>query len=164
MKIVKATDDDLIVVMYFVKTSTSEMNLKGDFYWHSTYPWIDEIKECVNKGLIYLLKKNETVIGFLLFRDRVPEEYEHLNINNQALIINRLYIHPLYQNSREAEEVLLNFAEHYAKDNGYSSLMMNILSTDKNSLLKYTGTGYKELGTFSHDYQETPFKCLEKKV
>ena len=163
MEVVKATEDDLIVIMYFVKTITEEMNLRGEFNWSSSYPGINDVKTDIEKELIYLLKSRETAIGLLMFRNTIPPEFTHLGINPKTLMIHRLYVHSLYKNS-EAEQFLLNFSEKFASENKYSGIILEVPDTEEVTLGKYTGTGFQELGMFSHNYQKTKFKCLQKLV
>lgn len=161
MEIVKAKSSDVVEIMYLIN-----INFKNSFLL-SLLKWlkdIGKIEEFVNENCAYILKdKNITKAAFII-SNKVPEEYNGLEIpNNNALFINLLLVHPDYTN-QEVYNYIFSFIENYAKNNNFKTVILDSLSTDDNLNSFLRNFNYDTMGTFYMSLQKTPFYYFKKEL
>lgn len=161
MEIVKAKSSDVVEIMYLIN-----INFKNSFLL-SLIKWlkdIDKIEEFVNENCVHILKDNNITKGAFIISNKVPEEYNGLEIpDNNALFINLLLVHPDYT-KQEIYNYIFSFIENYAKNNNFKTIILDSLSTDDNLNSFLRNFNYNTMGTFYMSLQKTPFYYFKKEL
>ncbi|MBN2349710.1 MAG: GNAT family N-acetyltransferase [Bacteroidales bacterium] len=166
MDILKAELPDLVEIMYLVKQCVIDMNAKGLKNWNTFYPGGKVLVHDLEKKSVFLVKDKGVCKGMITLNNIIPEEYKDINWQNKSdkvLYIHNLAVHPNWQDKGIAK-MLLEFAEKYAQENGYTHLRLDIFSKDIVAQELITGNAYIKSGEFYSDYQKTPFVCYEKSI
>ena len=94
----------------------------------------------------------------------MDEEYKEvawLSPNSKNLYVHRLAVHPEHQGKGYAQQ-LMDFAENYARVNGFTSIRLDTFSRNKRNQRFYEARGYKKLEDIYFPEQSTyPFHCYE---
>ena len=166
MEIQKAKPSDLIEILYLLKECVRDMNQKGMKHWNSSYPGIEDIDHDLNKESIFLVKNKGICMGMVTLNESEPEEYKGINWSSndsKILYMKRMAVHHNWQDKGVAE-MLVKFAEDYARENKYKYIRLDTLSSNQSETKLYSNGKYNEVGQFHSTFQKTPFKCYEKKI
>lgn len=166
MKIELAQIQDLLDVTYLFKECVRDMNQKGDFYWNQYYPSIESMQNEIEKQSLHIIRYLGICIGCMVLNEEAVKEYDNVKwlINkDKILIIHWLAIHPLWQGKGIGAQ-LIEYAEKYAEEKGYSSIRVDIYASNENGLTICNDKGFAETGEIYRPFQKTPFKCFEKLI
>ena len=166
MEIIQAKDNDLIEILYLLKVCILDMNKKGLKHWNSAYPEVESIQRDLDRRAIYLLKDRGVCKGMLTLNDSEPEEYNQVNWpdkTSRSLYLHRMAVHPKWQGVGLAKR-LVEFADNYARSNGYHSIRLDVFSPSERARQLYEKQDYHEIGVFNAAYQKVPYVCYEKKL
>ena len=166
MEILQAKQSDLIEILFLIKECVRDMNSRGMKHWNSSYPGVEEISADLDNGFIYLVKGKGVCMGMVTLNESEPDEYKGIKWsgdNSKILYMKRMAVHPVWKDKGVAE-MLVTFAEKYAKDKKYNYLRLDTLSSNQSEANLYTHSSYDEVGEFYSTFQKTPFKCYEKKI
>jgi ribosomal protein S18 acetylase RimI-like enzyme len=161
MNIIKATPADLIEIFYLLKRCVKEMNSKGWLYWNLDF---ELLRKDVEKGSLFLYKTDYHSLGMITFSTEVLPGYEEVkwtDSSKKPLIINRLIVHPNWRKHGIADH-LLAFAEEYAKDQGFTSLRLDVYAENQEAISVYSNLHYQQTGQMQMQAQKVPFYCFEK--
>jgi len=161
MSILQATSYDLIEILYLLKVCIHEINSKGlrqrDMQFRLAN--ID-----LNKGNIYLYKKNSVTLGMITLEVDANAEYKSISWNEESskpLIAHRLAVHPNWKN-QGIENEILQFIEQFAHLKGYTSIRIDAFAENIEAIAVYNKLHYQETGQIQFHYQKVPFTCFEK--
>jgi len=164
MTITKPTKADISKLLIVTKTCAKAMISNGIYQWDDDYPSYEAFEKDIEIGQLWLIKSQETIIGSVVISDIMDEEYkviEWLTSNTKNVYIHRLAIHPEQQGKGLAQK-LMDFAENYAKENGYVSVRLDTFSLNERNNIFYQKRGYQKLGNVYFPKQsEHPFHCYE---
>ncbi|MEH7075298.1 GNAT family N-acetyltransferase [Neobacillus drentensis] len=73
----------------------------------------------------------------------------------------RLVVHPKFQGKGYGKQ-LLQFAEEFALQNGYSSIRLDVYRQNPGALTLYERSGFQERGTIRFPFRSVSYKCFEK--
>ncbi len=166
MEIHQAKPSDLIEILYLLKECVKDMNAKGMKHWNSSYPGVEDIDHDLNNESIFLVKDKGVCMGMITLNESEPEEYKCVKWDSndaRILYMKRMAVHPNWHEKGVAE-LLVNFAEKYARENKYNYIRLDTLSSNQSETKLYTSSKYDEVGQFHSTFQKTPFKCYEKKI
>ena len=166
MEIHQAKPSDLIEILYLLKECVRDMNAKGMKHWNSSYPGVEDIGNDLSKESIFLVKDKGVCMGMVTLNESEPEDYKCVkwdSNNTKILYMKRMAVHPIWQEKGIAE-MLVKFAEKYAKENKYNYIRLDTLSSNQSEAKLYISSKYDEVGQFHSIFQRTPFKCYEKKI
>lgn len=166
MKILQAVAQDLVEVLFLLKESVTDLNEKGLKHWNSAYPGTDYMIEAIEKGTLYLYKDNEIAKGLVVLSNDEPEEYRNIEWQgkgDKVLFIRFLMIHPNWERTGIASR-LIEYAEGYAKDNGYSTMRVDMYSGVEGAEKLCTDKGFNQTGQFHSSFQQTPYFAYEKSL
>jgi ribosomal protein S18 acetylase RimI-like enzyme len=140
------------------------MEEKGIYQWTLDYPSKKAFEKDIERSELYVLKKNEKVIGCMVVSKLMDEEYQNvkwLTPNTDNFYIHRLGVHPKYQGQGFAQR-LMNFGEKFAKENKALSVRLDTFSQNKRNQEFYEQRGYIKLeNIFLPEQSEHPFHCYE---
>lgn len=165
MIIKKASEPDLLQLLSIVKSCGQNLIEQGIFQWNEQYPKREDLLEDIELQELWKLEDKNSVIGLIVLTENEDAEYQDVNWltkNHKNLYIHRLAVDPKFQGKGYAQK-LMDFAEKYAKENGYNSIRLDTFSENKRNLKFYEQRNYVKLESIYFPNQsEFPFYCYEK--
>lgn len=165
MVIKKASKQDLEQLLSIVKSCGQNLIEQGIFQWNEEYPKREDLLEDIELQELWKLEEGNNIVGLIVLTESEDAEYKHVNWlteNHKNLYIHRLAVHPNFQGKGFAQK-LMDFAEKYAKENGYNSIRLDTFSQNKRNLKFYEQQNYTRLDSINFPNQsEFPFYCYEK--
>ncbi len=161
MSVLQATTYDLIEILYLVKVCVREMNYKG--WLHYNLPF-DSITNDIDKGHVFLFKKNGVTLGMVTLEVDAEAEYKNVSWNiksSKPITAHRLTVHPNWKN-QNIENEILQFIEQFARIKAYTSIRIDAYAEDIEAITVYNNLQYSEAGQIQFHYQKVPFTCFEK--
>lgn len=137
---------------------------KGIFQWNEHYPSKADFENDIRRNELYVWASVEEIIGVIAVTTVMDEAYipvEWLNPDARAIYIHRLAVHPRHQGKGYAQK-LMDYAEDFARKNGFESIRLDTFSQNKRNQLFYEKRGYRRLGdVFFPNQSAHPFHCYE---
>lgn len=164
MKIRKAQPNDLASIKELTEFCAIKMQENGIFQWNENYPSLERLQKDIELEELFLLKENDRLQGIIVLTSHMDEEYipiEWLTSNGNNLYIHRLATNPESWGSGHGR-LLMDFAEDFARNNGYVSVRLDTFSQNVRNQRFYESRGYQRLGNIYFPKQsEHPFYCYE---
>lgn len=161
----KATASDLTAIKELTEACANHMQEKDIFQWNEHYPSLERLQEDIKKEELYVLEENNVIEGIIVLTPGMDHEYipiEWLTPNCNNLYVHRLATNPQEWGSGNGRK-LMDFAEAFAKEQGYVSVRLDTFSKNERNQRFYETRGYKRLGNIYFPKQsEHPFYCYEK--
>lgn len=164
MEVIQAKETDLIEILYLLRVCILDMNQQGLKHWNSVYPGPHDIKADLAENKIFVAKEKGVCKGMITLDNEEPDEYKGVQWKQQTkkpLYIHRLAVHPRWQGHGIAQ-LLIDFAEDYAKKNGFDGLRIDIYSSSIHARHLCEKHMFVESGEFFSSFQKEPFICFEK--
>ena len=164
-KIVRAEEENLIEIMFILRECANDLITKGYSHWNSAYPSHITIHEDLKKNNLYLLKNYGGSIGTITLNNLQDPSYSQLKwgSDNHALIINRLAVHPVFQNKGYAK-MLMVFAEEFARKEGYKSIRLDTFAGNEKTVHFFESCGFSKVGEVSLSKDLNIYACFEKQL
>lgn len=160
----KGSFKDIVSLMHLIRACAKVMIANGIYQWNEHYPNPSAFTQDIERDELYVLDINGQVMGTIVISTLMDEEYmpiKWLTKNQNNIYIHRLAIHPDIQGQGYAQQ-LMDYAENYAIEKGYSSIRLDTFSQNKRNQKFYELRGYKRLGDIYFPKQsEYPFHCYE---
>jgi len=166
MIILQATPDLVDPIYDILNSCRTAMNNEGIHQWLASYPTIDTVSEDIQRGELYVLQHNNKCYGTITLNEQQDEAYQTVNWKNnngKIAVIHRLAVHPHYQQHGYARE-LMDFAEHHAAINGYSSIRLDSYTGNPRAIRFYENRGYAKRGEVYFPGRVLIFYCYEKEL
>ncbi|MFO7658840.1 MAG: GNAT family N-acetyltransferase [Bacteroidales bacterium] len=166
MEIIKAIPSDLVEIMYLLRVCVKDMNEKGMKHWNNVFPEGSLMKKNLNNGLIYLVKEKGVCKAMMTLNAEMPEDYKSISLpdkTGKTLFIQWLAVHPKWQ-QKGISKMLLDYAENFALDNGFQSIMLDVFSNHEMAHQICEKNDYHQIGTFHFSLQKAPFVCYGKEL
>ena len=165
MLIKKASKPDLEQLLSIVKSCGQKLIEQGIFQWNEEYPSKEILIEDIELQELWKLEEENKIIGLIVLTEKEDVEYQHvkwLTKNEHNLYIHRLAVHPKFQGKGYAQK-LMDFAEKYAKENGYYTIRLDTFSQNRRNQQFYEQRNYVKLESIYFPKQSAfPFYCYEK--
>ena len=165
IKIELAEITDLDRIMEITKACSIDLITKKIFQWNEKYPSKEAFKKDIEKNTLYVCKNKLRITGCISICADKDEEYENvewITEDFKNLYLHRLAVHPKYQ-KKGIGRFIMDFAEEYAKLNGFKSIRLDTFSQNKRNNKFYKSRQYVQLGDVFFPMQsELPFHCYEK--
>lgn len=164
MNIIKADFKDLVEVLFLMKECVEDLNQNGFKHWNNAYPGSDILKTAIDNGNLYVYKEGGISKGMVIFSNEEPEEYKNIKWNtngSKVLYLKFLAVHPNWKD-KNIDKSLLEYAELYAKDNGFAAVRVDVYSGMQNADKVCSGQGFSLSGEFRSSFQESPYHAYEK--
>ncbi|APG60742.1 GNAT family N-acetyltransferase [Christiangramia salexigens] len=162
--ITKAQLKDLPEIKSLTEACATAMIKKGIYQWNEHYPSLEKLQDDIKDGELYILRENSEILGIIVITETMDEEYipvKWLSANESNIYIHRLATHPKVWGKGYAQQ-LMDHAENFAKQEGYSSVRLDTFSQNLRNQRFYEQRGYKRLGDIYFPKQsEHPFYCYE---
>lgn len=160
----RATEKDIDRILTITKACAQHMITQRIFQWNDSYPNKSAFLNDIQRGELYVLEKNNSIVGCITISTLMDSEYvpiKWLTENKHNLYIHRLAILPEFQGQGFAQR-LMDFAEDFAIKNNYTSIRLDTFSQNKRNQKFYELRGYKKLGAvYFPNQSEHPFYCYE---
>jgi predicted amidohydrolase/GNAT superfamily N-acetyltransferase len=160
----KLSDLEVLFQMYL--NGKNELERNGIHQWTSSYPTIAIIEKDLRKGVLYVLKKNNEIVGAINISEEQETEYQSVNWkfeDSKVLVVHRLVVNPKNQRQGFAQK-LMDFAEDYAMANDYYSIRLDAYSQNKRVIDFYKKRNYVIRGNVNFLERAYPFHCMEKNI
>lgn len=153
--------DDILTI---TKACAKKMSNHGIYQWNELYPSKIVFENDIKKNQLFVFEENSSIIGTIVISTFMDDEYKlikWLNLNENAIYIHRLAVHPDFQGKGYAQK-LMDFAEKYAKEYHFSSVRLDTFSQNTRNQQFYTKRGYQKLEAIYFPKQsDFPFYCYE---
>ena len=164
MEIIRARQKDIPEVLELVKVSIKDMNESGIHQWNERYPPLEIFESDVQSGTLFIMKEEERLAGIIVLSKEQDEEYKDVDWTDRsgrALVVHRLAVHPEFQRKGMATK-LMDFAENYARENGYTSIRVDTFSGNPRSLKFFEKLNYeRKPGHIHFPENKEPYYCFE---
>jgi len=165
IKIELAEITDLNRIMEITRACAIDLISNNIFQWNEKYPSKEAFKKDIEKNTLYICKNKSRITGCISLCADKDEEYENvewITEDFKNLYLHRLAVHPEYQ-KKGVGRSLMDFAEEYAKLNGFKSVRLDTFSQNPRNNKFYKSRNYVQLGDVFFPMQsEFPFHCYEK--
>ncbi len=162
IRLAKIIEIDQILVI--TRACASYLISNNIFQWSDQYPTKEIFETDIIRNELYVLTRNEKIIGTLVMTAEVDKEYldvEWLTPHGNNLYIHRLAVHPNEQGKGYARQ-LMDFAENFAIRNNYTSIRLDTFSKNHRNQKFYELRGYQRLGSvYFLNQSKDPFYCYE---
>jgi len=159
-----ATPSDIDALLNITKACAKHMISNNIFQWNEHYPNRKAFENDVQRNELYVLEEAAQLIGCIVISTHMDDEYKPvtwLTENKNNLYIHRVAVHPKFQGKGYAQK-LMNYAEQFGKENGYTSIRLDTFSQNARNQKFYELRGYKRLDSIYFPKQsEHPFYCYE---
>lgn len=165
-KIEKGKLSDLEILFQIYANAKTELEQSGIFQWTDNYPTRSIIENDLRKGILYVLKNNDEIIGAINISEEQEPEYQSINWkfnDSKILVIHRLVINTKHQKQGYAK-LLMDYAEHFAIQNNYSSIRLDAYNQNNRVIEFYKNRNYVIRGEVNFPEREYAFFCLEKEL
>lgn len=156
---------DLKKIKQLTETCATALQKKGIYQWNEHYPPLEKLRADVEEKELFVLEENTNLLGIIVLTPKMDDEYipiKWLSPNKNNLYVHRLATHPSVW-GKGYGQLLMDFAENFAKESGYQSIRLDTFSQNKRNQHFYEQRGYERLGTIYFPKQsEFPFYCYEK--
>lgn len=128
-----------------------------DIGWRKNlYPSKEMIQSDIKQQTLYILQKDEKIIGAMVLNHECDECYNKLSWqifadDDEVLILHRLCIHPQY---RGCGKFLIKQAIEIAKFLNQKAIRLDVLCTNKPAIYLYEKCGFLLQGYQTMDYGE----------
>jgi len=158
-----ATCNDLNRVVQIVRDAIQYMSNHGINQWDNVYPDKATLKSDIRNHQMYVIETDANVAGFITLNEEQEPEYDNVawRYQGKALIVHRLTIHPDYQRTGLASQ-LMDYAEDLAAAEGYDSLRLDAFTENPAACTLYENRGYLKSGQVT--FRKGPFFCYEKLI
>ncbi|MFK8038348.1 MAG: GNAT family N-acetyltransferase [Crocinitomicaceae bacterium] len=166
LKIEKGRLSDLEPIFKIYLNAKHELEKKGIYQWTDQYPTKSIIESDLQKGVLYMLKYGNKIIGAINLSEEQEKEYQTVKWrfnHSKALVIHRLVINPKHQGLGYAQKSMA-FAENFARKMGYSSIRLDAYSYNKRVIDFYQKRNYVIRGDVNFPGRKYVFHCMEKEI
>lgn len=130
---------------------------KGIHQWDQNYPDLTTIQNDISKAQLYTHKSGDKITGIVVLNEVQDPEYADLqwvtSSDSRNLVVHRLAVHPHYQGKGIARK-LMDFAEIFAKEQGYDSIRLDTFSQNSRNQKFYDNRGYQRTGEVYLSYRD----------
>ena len=152
-------------ILALTRACGKHMRENGIDQWDENYPDIDSLRGDIESQTLFAYRENGEVIGIVVLNEKQDEEYYQINWSTSEdqrnLVVHRLAVLPDHQGKGIARK-LMDFAEDYAKKEGYDAIRLDTFSQNPRNQRFYEKRNYDKLGSVYLKYKKDhPYYCYE---
>jgi len=166
MDIQLAQPDQAAALFQILLNCRQELDRKGIYQWTDHYPTRAIVENDIQLRHLYCMRLQEQYLGLVCINEEQDAAYTsvHWHMNSgKILVVHRLAVNPASQGQGIASK-LMDFAENYARTNGYASVRLDAFSENKQVLKFYESRKYIKRGEVFFPGRQVPFFCYEKEL
>lgn len=159
----KAAVEDIKDIMEIIRQTIQEMRTYNNTQWDENYPQKKDFIDDIENQNLFVVEKNETLVGFLCINKIEPAEYKNLNwsLHEDCMVLHRMSIGPNYRRCGIATK-LIKFAESLALKNNIRYLKTDTYSVNAKMQALFKKCAYNFVGEIHFNGKEKTFYCYEK--
>ncbi|ADK16926.1 MULTISPECIES: GNAT family N-acetyltransferase [Clostridium] len=159
----KAIMEDIKDIMEIIRQTIAEMRTYNNTQWDENYPQKKDFIDDIENENLFIVERNEILVGFLCINKIEPAEYNGLNwsLNEDCLVLHRMSVSPNHRRCGIASE-LMKFTESLALKNNIQYLKTDTYSVNAKMQALFKKCGYNFVGEIHFNGKEKPFYCYEK--
>jgi ribosomal protein S18 acetylase RimI-like enzyme len=164
MTLVRLGSKDKKGVLSLFRSVTQDLQRQGILQWDWFYPNGIVIGSDLRNKNLFGLKMDGQVIAAVVLDSKQSSKYAVLqwsDIQGQSACIHRLAVHPEYQGHGLGKQ-LLQFAESLARQQGNSSIRLDVYTGNPGAVSMYNRAGYRQVGEIVFPFRKVPYMCFEK--
>jgi GNAT superfamily N-acetyltransferase len=157
---------DVPEIMRLMTACMLHMRSQGIGQWDEAYPTTEIVEADANSRSLFVARVGKAVVGTVCLNDTQPDQYKGLawrDKTGRAIVVRRLCVSPTEQRRGLGSE-LLQFAEKFAKENGYDSVRLDAYTGNPRAQQLYDRNGFHRVGQAEFRNRPLPFDCFEKVV
>jgi GNAT superfamily N-acetyltransferase len=140
------------------------MNARGNEQWNDQYPRPEVFEADIKDGTMYVMKENGKVVGIVVLTEQQDKQYEDIDwedTKGRFLVGHRIAVHPRWHHKGIAKR-FMDFAEEYARKNGYSSIRVDTYHKNERSQALIARRGFtRRPGHINFPECTGPYYCFE---
>ena len=149
MEFIKANINDFDLIYSMMLRARDKLFSEKIFQWDERYPRPEMIKNDLENGYTSLVKDKGNIVAFFtsnsICEDDVHDHIFWLNNDNSWIILHRLCVEPSLQANGIGQKILELF-ERESKNKGFSSIRIDVFSTNQVAIHIYEKYGYTRVG------------------
>ena len=164
---VRATLDDLDPVTELMRRVTATLSTNGIIQWDAQYPSRAFLRDAITDGNLFLLTANGSIVGMVVLDEWQAPQWASVPWSSRdasVLVIHALAVDPSVQGQGYGV-ALLQHCEHFAQQQGYEALRLDVYAGNPTALRLYEARGYVYCGTVnfpSKPVGHQAYRCYEK--
>ncbi|MBD3920416.1 GNAT family N-acetyltransferase [Paenibacillus sp. PR3] len=156
--------EDKKSVLSLFRIVTKDLQGRGIRQWDRFYPnrWI--IGSDIKRHNMFGIRMDGRVVAAVVVDANQSDKYKSLAWSDRdgtPSCIHRLVVHPEYQ-GRGLGKQLLQYAEALAKQQGSSSIRLDVYKGNPSAVNMYSRANYKQVGEVKYPMREIPYLVMEK--
>jgi GNAT superfamily N-acetyltransferase len=163
MEMIKLCDDDLPSTMNLLKRVRMDLHQKGVDLWGDDDQSQFSPQDSIIGYTCFGLKDDKgKLMGIITLSEDEPPTYGNIpwkKAKGKTLTLNGLFVDPVVS-AQGAYDRLLEYAEEFARENGYSALRTHAHTRYKPFLYLLLKREYKSFGSFLQGHCE--YRCFQK--
>ncbi|MBM4765213.1 GNAT family N-acetyltransferase [Bacillus sp. B15-48] len=165
--IVRAKNDEVILITEMFEDCKSYLERRSILQWDEQYPNQDYFEMAFKDGNLFVLKIDGEIQGAMVLDEWQTPEWKEANwteVEGKILILHSFCVHPSVQGGGYGRK-MLNFAEKFAMEQGYSVLRLDAYSGNEAAFRFYEKRGYNRTGVIELEGKpkgHEKYYCYEK--
>ncbi len=166
MEIIAAQVADTETIAHLLKKCGKYLLELGIDQWHPSfdYPNRNDVTQDIAAQTLFVAKTGSDVQGVITLNQDQPPEYVPVAWQGDChpiMVVHRLAVEPGSQQQGIGWR-LMEFAEAYARQNGFAAIRLDAYSHNLRSLRLYQKCGFQNVGTIRFPGRQHSFYCFEK--
>ena len=159
----KATSSDASSIWKILQFAIASRKKDGSNQWQDGYPNPEVIADDIDKGIGYVLTRNDVIVGYVAIL--INDEPEYANIkgkwltNDDFVVFHRVAIAEKWLGKGLAKELLFHI-EDFTQGHGIKSIKADTNFDNKPMLRLFENSGYEYCGEVY--FRGSPRKAYEK--
>jgi ribosomal protein S18 acetylase RimI-like enzyme len=146
--ILRATYEDIPVITEMFEDCKAYLEQRGILQWNEHYPSQDYFETKFEGENLFILKISGEIKGAMVLDEWQTAEWQQAQWSEndgKPLILHSFCVHPSAQGGGNGGK-MLEFAENFTKENGYSALRLDAFSGNEAAVKFYEKRGYQKTG------------------
>lgn len=154
--------EDIEAITILIQEAIKEMEKHNIYQWDEIYPSVEDFKDDIEKGSLFVAEQNEKIIALYVISDEADEAYNYAEWKypkETSFVLHRFCVSPSVQNRGIGKKVLMKI-ESQIKNRGYDSIRLDVFTKNPYAQRLYRNNGYEVRG-FA-EWRKGRFDLMEK--
>ena len=154
--------EDIEAITILIQEAIKEMEKHNIYQWDEIYPTVEDFKDDIEKGSLFVAEQNEKIIALYVISDESDEAYNYAEWKypkETSFVLHRFCVSPSVQNRGIGKKVLMKI-ESQIKNKGYDSIRLDVFTENPYAQRLYRNNGYEVRG-FA-EWRKGRFNLMEK--
>jgi ribosomal protein S18 acetylase RimI-like enzyme len=159
-----AAEKDIDKIMGLIRDCVRDLEAHGVYQWGEHYPTREIIRGDIDSKSMHMLGEGGEILGIITLNEEQPLEWRKIRWSTEEgriLAVHRFAVSPRWQ-KQGIGRLLLDFAEEYAMNKGYSSIRLDAYSGNPRAIEIYEKHQYKRVGQICLPWRNLRAYCYEK--